>query len=98
MGGWARAMAKYRGLSAASVERTVVLGGERSSFGRCPHLRIEIWGTRIYGSGMVHDGAVSGFGRNDGGFRLGEENSNGMGGVLGKMRCTISSISSLTEG
>jgi hypothetical protein len=29
-----------------SVERVVVEGGKRSSFGRCPHLKIEIWGTR----------------------------------------------------
>jgi hypothetical protein len=24
-----------------------VEGGNRSSFGRCPHLKIEIWGTRF---------------------------------------------------
>ena len=32
----------------------------RSSFGRCPHLRIEIWGTRLRGLGFEVFGVLDG--------------------------------------
>src|ERR1700680_507439 len=37
--------------------RDVGMGGSRRAFARCTHLRIEIWGTRIWGALVVRGSA-----------------------------------------
>ena len=53
VGSWRRA-ASHDGVTRGFMEIDYRVGGlrktgdqVRSSFGRCPHLRIEIWGTRL---------------------------------------------------